>query len=288
MKKSKILFFVSLFFMIFVLPSFLIFTNPYVDKGWVITETRSGYSIFGGHTLRFEESNTFYLDSFKIDKNNKSATIEVVADGSDGEISTIVQPVKPANYIFYFQINENGYPSSFSMVPLLVRDNTDLESFPFNTTENDFLRNLICEQENCRFNLEKTIDFFNFNIEFIQQIQTSKGTKNLTVNVEMNTNNYESGLIERTAVHIIKRDENQKIVYRLDHTYKVVNKFQRYIRILDRDNIEIPYLFMAVWIIAEIYQVSINYIEKNNIKFLYKPKEENSEKSEKTLIENKK
>ncbi len=271
MKISDLIFYFALVTMLLIIPTVLITTNPITSEGWVFTETRSGYSVYEGQYFRFESKDTYYLESFVLARDNGAVNLNILKDGTDGDLKTITQPLKRANFIFYFE-KDGNLPTQFDMVPLLVRENSDINQYPFNNTETTFLSNIYCEQSSCRFNLEREIDFFNFNFEFIQVATLNGKPANLTVNVELNTNNFESGLIERTAVHIIKRDENQNIVYRMDHTIKMANKAVRYLRVLDNDFLEIPYLFLAIWIIARIYTKATNYISENNIKLWYKEK----------------
>lgn len=255
--------------MIIVIPSFLIFSNPITTTGWVFTEKRTGFSIYEDQYFRFETQETFFLESFQTDQTNGLVKLNIMKDGTDGEVKQIEQPLKRANFIFYF-VQEGALPLSFEALPLLVRDNSNVDIYPFNVTESNFLSNIICEQSSCRFNLDRENDFFNFNFEFLQASTINGVPVNLTVNVELNTNNFDSGLIERTAVHIIKRDENQKIIYQEDHTIQVTNQLVRYLRVLDNESLHVPYLLLGVWVLARVYISVSNYIERNKIRLWYK------------------
>ncbi|RMG36094.1 MAG: hypothetical protein D6732_08495 [Methanobacteriota archaeon] len=271
MKISNLLFYLALITMLVIVPVSMIVSNPITTKGWVFTETRSGYSIYGGQYFRFKSTQTFFLESFEPVYGSNIVNLNVVKEGTDGDVKKMSQPLKRANFIFYFA-QEGRLATEFDAIPLLVRDNVNPELYPFNNTETNFLSAIYCEQSSCRFNLESEKTFLNFNFEFIQLASIDGQLRNLTVNVELNTNNFESGLIERTAVHIIKRDENQKIIYRMDHSIQKVSQAARYLRVLDNEFLQIPYLFLLLWIIARVYNKATKYIEENNIRIWYKEK----------------
>ncbi len=271
MKIIDILFYVTFVSLVFGLPTYLIATNEIIDQGWVVTERISGYTSYKGQLFRYETQNVFYVESFEIIENNgtKLAAINIVDKGTDGGVETITQPVKGANFVFDFNMS-GSYPTYFDISPLLIRDVPQTGSYPFNSTEDTFLRSMRCEQINCRFNLDHEPDFFNINFEFVQLVNWSGTIANMTVNVELNTNNLPNGMIERTAAHVIKRDSQGNIVFVKDHSYQIQSVFARYFRVMDQEDLQIPYLLLAIWIVVRIYQKAMKYMEDNGIKLWYK------------------
>ncbi len=257
--------------------SVLLATNPLNNTGNFYREEIQGVSYFGDQGFQFSSVSNIYIKSYTIQGSGENKTIKflLIDQNSKGELRTLVQPYKPANFLFNYTIGSDGYPTKFNLDLLYFRDNTGGLAFPYNTYEWNFLSSLKCDQISCRYNRESNQSLFNQNFLFDLKANVDGKVQVLRYNVELSTSNDKNGQTIRTAYHMIVRDSSENILYEISHSFYRMTDFERATNILNQPWLTVPFYFTGAYFFVWAFNESSNYVKKNNIKLFYRLETEN-------------
>jgi len=249
-------------------------------SGIVYKETLETYSRIDGETFRTEKSREFILDDYSFIELNDNGTItpavemEILYDTQRGQVESIIEPLKAANFELTPTFLENGSVSDYSWDMFLFRDvnHPSVNGDPF---DDEIRTNFTRIDGHRRFDLVSDEKFVSVNLEYYEYQMINSKMKRLRVNTELSSNNELDGRVIKSAIHIIKRD-GKTVIFDYNWNIQEVSTVYRYYNLLDQPFLLVPYQLGAVVFIIFLYSRILRYWKVNNYKIIREelPKED--------------
>ena len=124
------------------------------------------------------------------------------------------------------------------------------------------------------FDLVVSSSEFTVALEYFEFQLIGDRIEKLKVNTELSTDNYDSGLVFRTNIHIIKRDSQNDIIYDYSQSIQESNLLSRSINLLDIPILWVPFQFFMIIGLVYLYIKINDFLKKLKIDY---PKEDHHE-----------
>lgn len=252
---------------VFIISMFILnFDN--VNDSWTYTISSNGYTRYNGLTYKIDESREISLLSY--DFINQSGKISVnyryLETDAYGYPLFVQENVYRTNFISAVQFTNSTHDqiSNIKYSFQLFRINAQDRGL-YNEAQSDLIDNSFD-----RYNIEFTPIFFNVNLAYYEFHNEGGHDIKLKVHVELSTRNYEDGRVYYSAAHIIKRDLDKNIISEVSYVLQEENTIQKYGRMFQQPNLEVPYIFTLTIVIIIAYHDIVNYISTNKIKLFHK------------------
>jgi hypothetical protein len=254
---------ISLLLLIFII-QFIIPVNA--SDGIIYKETIDSYARINGETLRWESSREFVLRDYKFSEtviDNETVSfveMEILYDTQRGQIETVIEPMKPANFELLARFLPNGSVLEYTWDMFLFRDNDhpSVIGDPFD----DNVRSNFTIAGHRRFDRVSSSKFLSVNLEYFEFQTINYVVKKLRVNTELSANNVDNGRTKKTSIHMIKRD-GDTILFEYNWNIQEVSILYRYLNLLDQPYLLVPYQIGAVFLLIFVYERFRRYWKRN-------------------------
>ena len=134
---------------------------------------------------------------------------------------------------------------------------------------------ILTKGDNIRFDLENTKTVFSVSLQYYEYHSIDNKLERIKVNTELNSDIYKDGRLKRSAVHIIKQDSAEKIIFDYNHSVKEVDKIYRLFNYFDQPFLWVPLLISIPFLLIFTYIKITGYIRYYGIKIV-KTRNQNS------------
>ncbi len=249
-------------------------------------ETIDSYSRVDGRTYKWNMEREFTISDYSVYLDNnteKMANIVMMDDSEYGLPHNVSQPYKAFNFNPTARYLDNGSIEAIEWEMFFVRDFEagGKGSDPF---DKDSVKLFTGNADHRRYDVKSNTTFFTANLQYLERlnIDTDDELEILKVNTEVSTNNREDGYIIRSAIHIIKRDANQDIVFEYSRSIQMVDKLSEFINIFDQPALYVPFKLGIILAFVFAYIKASKLYKKYDISIKKKSDEEKIKEDEKS------
>ena len=257
----------------------LTFTSPtYSAVNNLYEEEISGYYEVSNEILRFDTKREFTIsqyDTYNLELSGQNipyVNISLIDDTTKGNLENIIQQIKYTNFIPTVNYNLDGSINSIEWDMNLFRLNKSSQANPFDPPVGNIFNNGSLNHR--MFDLVVSSSEFTVALEYFEFQLIGDRIEKLKVNTELSTDNYDSGLVFRTNIHIIKRDSQNDIIYDYSQSIQESNLLSRSINLLDIPFLWVPFQFFMIIGLVYLYIKINDFLKKLKIDY---PKEDQHE-----------
>ena len=239
----------------------------------IFLEEINSYSYIDGRVYRWDMERQFTLLEFeRISETSINETskveLKLLDDTHRGEPEIIVEPSKIMNFDMEFFIHDDRKIEEIRWKTFLTRDVNNPEinaGEPFSAQE---LQHFIVSG-NKRFDVKSSPDFFSANLQYSEFHNDSNDIEvKRKVNTELSANNDENGIIIRSAMHIIKRDNESNVIFEYDSSIQRIDGLTKFVNFFDKPYLWIPYQIGFAILALNAYIQGQKYWTKHGLKII--------------------
>lgn len=230
-------------------------------------EQIDAYANIDGEIYRWDSEREFayYGHSLEKDENGTTmAKLRMEDDGNYGQVKELVVDYKAANFDLQAEYLPNGSLSEITWEIIMIRDFKDGSDGgePFDK----FMYDTVFKNGGRRYDIKSNATYFSVNLLYSEYINvTGSGLKEVKTSTELGTNNEADGTIIRSTIHIIKRDENSKILYDFNKSVQMVSTIRSVFNIFDQPFLWVPIRYLFVFLLIILYRRMNNYLKTHKI-----------------------